>query len=243
MIAAPIRIAMWSGPRNLSTALMRSFENRADCAVWDEPFYAAYLAASGIDHPLRDQVIAAGEPDPERVARACLGAVPGDAPIFYQKHMTHHLRPGFPLGWMDGVAHAFLIRAPEAVVASYGAKRADLMLADLGFVEQQELFERAADRRGAAPPVIDADDLRRSPERVLRRLCRALGIAFVDAMLAWPAGPRPSDGVWAPHWYDAVYRSTGFAPPGSPPRLDATGARLAAAARPHYEILAAHRLR
>jgi hypothetical protein len=236
-----VRIAMWSGPRNLSTALMRSFGSRADCAVWDEPFYAAYLAATGLDHPMRDEVIAAGETDPAAVARACLGPVPGGRPVFYQKHMTHHMLPGFPLDWMDAVVNVFLIRDPARVVASYRAKRENPTLADLGFLQQQALFERIADRLGAAPPVIDATRLLADPAGVLAALCARIGIAFDPAMLSWAAGPRPEDGVWAPHWYRAVRASTGFAPPeDAPPPLDADGARLAEQATPSYRALLAH---
>ncbi len=238
-----VRIAMWSGPRNLSTAMMRSFENRADCAVWDEPFYAAYLVATGIDHPLRAESIAAGETDPKAVAARCLGPAPDGARLFYQKHMTHHMVDGMPLDWMDEVVNAFLIRQPEAVVASYEAKRQDLTLDDLGVEDQWRLFERVASRLGAAPPVVDADDVRRAPEATLRRLCAALGIAFDPAMLVWPTGPRASDGPWSAHWYDAVHRSTGFTPPGPPKRLGAERQRIADAARPHYEALAAFALK
>jgi hypothetical protein len=210
--------------------------------VWDEPFYAAYLAASGADHPLRDAVIAAYETDPDRVAAACAGPAPGGTPVFYQKHMTHHMLRDMPLDWTAAVTNAFLIRRPEAVVASYRAKRERATLDDLGFVRQLELFEEIAARTGVAPAVVDADDIRRAPEATLRRLCSALAIPFEPAMLAWPAGPRASDGLWAAHWYDAVHRSTGFTPPPALPTLDAAGRALAEAARPAYEALAARAL-
>lgn len=230
-------VAMWSGPRNLSTALMYSFDNRADTVAWDEPFYAAYLKATGLDHPLKDAVVEAYETEPGAVAGACLEP-PANARVFYQKHMTHHMLEGFPLAWIEEVTNAFLIRTPEAVVASYDAKRPAPTLDDLGFVRQRELFERTADRTGKMPPVVDADRLRRAPEPTLERLCRALAVPFDRAMLAWTPGPRACDGLWASHWYDAVHRSTGFAPPGPPPVLDAARQRLADAARPHYEALA-----
>lgn len=236
------RIAMWSGPRNLSTALMRSFENRADTAVWDEPFYAAFLRAGAIDHPLRDEVIAAYEADPVRVAAACLEPAPAGAPVFYQKHMTHHMLADFPLDWTAGITNAFLIRRPEAVVASYQVKRERATLDDLGFVRQRELFDDIAQRTGAVPPVVDADAIRRDPETTLTKLCAALAIPFDPAMLAWPLGPRASDGLWATHWYDAVEHSTGFTPPPRTPALDDAGRRLAEAARPFYAALAAHTL-
>jgi hypothetical protein len=233
---------MWSGPRNLSTAMMRSFGNRADCvAVWDEPFYAAYLALSGKDHPMRSEVLASQPRDWRAVACACATEPVPPGRILYQKHMTHHMLPSFGLDWMDGVDHAFLIRAPERVVASYAARREEVTLEDLGFRRQAELFDRVAQRAGTAPPVIDAEAVRADPEGVLRRLCAALGLAFDPGMLAWPAGPRPSDGVWAAHWYAAVNASTGFAAPEpEPPPLAGRMRGIAEAARPDFDRLRAH---
>ena len=235
---------MWSGPRNLSTAMMRSFGNRADCtAVMDEPFYAAYLAASGKDHPMREAVLASQPQDWRAVARACATAAVPAGRIVYQKQMTHHMLPGFGLEWMDGLDHAFLIRAPERVVASYAARREEVTLADLGFDRQAELFDRVAERSGAAPPVIDAEAVRADPEGVLRRLCAALGLGFDPGMLAWPAGPRASDGVWGAHWYAAVTGSTGFAAPEAGPAPLAGRMRdIAEAGRADYERLRAYAL-
>jgi hypothetical protein len=212
-MAVPVRIAMWSGPRNISTAMMRSFENRADCAVIDEPFYAAYLARTGIVHPMREAVLASQPHDPSAVIETLLGPVPGGATVFYQKHMTHHMIDGIDLDWMSACTNVFLIRAPEKVVASYARKREAMNFGDLGFARQAALFDREADRLGRAPPVIDADDVLADPAGVLRRLCVALGIAFSDRMVRWPAGRRDTDGVWAAHWYGAVEDSTGFSPP------------------------------
>jgi hypothetical protein len=238
-----VRIAMWSGPRNISTAMMRSFENRGDCAVADEPFYAAYLAATGLDHPMRDEVLAAQPQDWRTVARGLVEDEP--APVFYQKHMTHHMLPGFGLDWMARCRSAFLIRDPAAVLASYVRTRAEVTLADIGVVRQRELFDREADRLGKAPPVIEGADVLADPRGALGALCAALDVPFDAAMLSWPAGPRASDGVWAPAWYEAVERSTGFAAPAraaAPPLTDALR-RIAEAARPHYEALARHRPR
>jgi hypothetical protein len=244
-----IRIAMWSGPRNLSTAMMRAFENRADCVVSDEPFYAAYLAATGLVHPMQDEVLAAQPNDWRDVAAQLAGPLPEaqgkrDASLWYQKHMTHHMLPEFGLDWAGGFRHAFLIRAPARVLNSYVAKREEVALADIGLVRQVELFDRFADETGAAPPVVDSDALLRDPQGVLRRLCAALAIPFDPAMLHWPKGRRASDGVWAPAWYGAVEQSTGFAvQSGSDlPTLPAHLARIADAALPYYERLAAHRL-
>lgn len=235
---------MWSGPRNLSTALMRSFEARPDVAeVWDEPFYAAYLAASGEDHPMRAEVLSAQAQDWRVIASACAEAEGPPGTIIYQKQMTHHMLPGFGRDWMDAVSNVFLIRAPERVAASYRAKREAVSLEDIGFVQQAELFDRVADRLGKAPPVIDAEDVRADPQGVLTRLCDAIGLGFEPTMLTWEAGPRDSDGVWASHWYGAVERSTGFAPPDpAPAALEGALADLAEAARPSYERLKAHAL-
>jgi hypothetical protein len=236
----PVRIAMWSGPRNISTALMRAFENRPDTAVVDEPFYAASLAATGADHPMREDVLRAQPTDPEAVVATLLAPVPDGRAIFYQKHMTHHMQPGFPLDWTRHVVNAFLIRAPEPVLSSYSKKWADVSLEAIGVPMQAALFDRETERLGRAPPVIDAADVLADPRGVLSALCRACGIAFSERMLSWPPGRRPSDGVWAPAWYDAVERSTGFSPPRPEPGPDMLRDELRAIAqkaRPDYERL------
>ncbi|MGD9802415.1 MAG: hypothetical protein AB7E81_07855 [Hyphomicrobiaceae bacterium] len=244
-----VRIAMWSGPRNISTAMMRAFENRSDTVVWDEPFYAAELAASGRDHPMREAVIAAGPTDPNVVVARLIGpldtAKQSGATIFYQKHMTHHMLPQFPRAWIDQMANAFLIREPERVLASYTKAWEDVSLEAIGVPQQREIFDRVADRLGAAPPVIDTADILADPEGVLAMLCERLGIPFSAAMLVWPAGRRDSDGVWAPVWYANVERSTGFGPVEARPlpRLDGPLARIAERARPDYESLRQHRIR
>jgi len=211
---------MWSGPRNISTAMMRSFENRADCAVVDEPFYAAYLARTGIIHPMQAEVLASQPQDPSAVVSDLLGPVPGDAAVFYQKHMTHHMIASIDLEWMAACANVFLIRAPARVVASYARKRGDANLADLGFERQASLFDREAKRLGKAPLVIDADDVLADPQNMLQALCAALEIPFSDRMLRWPAGRRATDGVWAAHWYQSVEASTGFSAPSALPQGD-----------------------
>ena len=245
MRSSVTRIAMWSGPRNLSTALMRSFSARSDTAVVDEPFYAAYLATTGLEHPLRSEVLAAQSHDPRAVAAALLGPVPDDKPIYYQKHMTHHMLPGFDRNFIDALTNAFLLRDPLEVLASYVEARAEVELSDIGILQQRELFERTSDRLGAPPPTVDSGDLLADPERVLHALCQALGIDYTDTMLSWPTGRHPSDGVWAPAWYAAVERSSGFAPPrpARTTQLSAALAHIADAARPHYEYMAAYRIR
>ena len=244
--STPVRIAMWSGPRNISTAMMRSFENRSDASVIDEPFYAASLAATGADHPMREEVIASQPIDPAEVARGLVGPVPEGRHVYYQKHMTHHMLPGFPLDWTAQVTNVFLIREPEAVLASYTQKWDSVTLEAIGVPMQVALFEREAQRLGHAPPVIDAADVLADPRGVLGALCAACGIAFSESMLSWPAGRRASDGVWAPAWYDAVEKSTGFGPARREtvrPQLSDDLARIAEAARPAYERLRTFALR
>jgi len=241
-----VRIAMWSGPRNISTAMMRSFENRPDTAVVDEPFYAVYLKATGLDHPMREEVLASQSTDWRAVVADLTGPLPHGRRVFYQKHMTHHMLPEIGRDWVKQVRNAFLIRAPEDVLLSYTAVRGEATLEDVGVPQQSELFEREADRLGHAPPVIDSYDVLKDPPGVLGALCAALGIPFSDRMLAWPEGKRASDGVWAPAWYAAVERSTGFAPPRERARFeDLPDAlkRIAEAARPSYERLSAYRLK
>ncbi|HSC18328.1 MAG TPA: hypothetical protein VLC74_05380 [Rhizomicrobium sp.] len=244
-MADAIRIAMWSGPRNISTAMMRSFGNRPDTAVIDEPFYAAYLSTTGIDHPLREESLKSQPADWREVVKIILGPVPGNRPVFYQKHMTHHMCPQFGRDWIAECRNAFLIRAPEDVLASYTEKRSDVVLEDIGFVQQAEIFEREAERLGIAPPVIDASDVLRNPRGTLSALCGLLDIPFAGEMLHWPPGRRDTDGAWAPAWYDAVERSTGFAPPRPPVPFAALRDDLkpiAEAARPYYEKLRRYRL-
>ena len=246
MSPEPVRIAMWSGPRNISSAMMRSFGARPDAAVVDEPFYAAYLAASGSLHPMRAEVLASQPYDWREVVTTLLGSVPDGKPIWYQKHMTHHMLGSIGRDWMCGMRNAFLIRDPQAVLGSYVRiqERGDPDLADIGIVQQRELFEREADRLGVAPPVIEGAEVLADPPRMLARLCAALQIPYTDAMLRWPSGRRDTDGVWAPAWYGSVERSTGFTPAAAlgagalPDRLRG----IADQARPHYEALAAHRL-
>ena len=243
-MSEPVRIAMWSGPRNISTAMMRSFEARGDCAVTDEPFYGAYLVGSGIDHPLREESLATMPTDWRVVAESVVGPVPGGRPIWYQKHMPHHMLPGFGLAWVAQCRNAFLIRDPLAVLASYTRTRPGVALEDLGFVQQWELFEAEAERLGHAPPVIDATDVLADPRGTLSALCRALDIPFTEKMLSWPAGRRATDGIWGRVWYGSVERSTGFAAPPSapPPPLDEAFKALADTGQIYYERLARYRL-
>ena len=208
----PLRLAMWSGPRNISTAMMRSWENRADTAVVDEPFYAFYLAHTGKRHPMEEEVIAAGETDWRKVVSSLTSAAPQGQAIFYQKQMTHHLLPEVERDWIGSLTNCFLIRDPAEVIVSYLKKNEDPTAEDLGFVQQAEIFDWLRARTDSIPPVLDARDVLENPERILRLLCDAVGVEFHRAMLRWPPGLRATDGVWAKHWYGEVAQSTGFAP-------------------------------
>jgi Sulfotransferase domain len=211
----PLRIAMWSGPRNISTAMMRSWGNRPDTFVCDEPFYAYYLEATGCNHPGRDKVIESGEPDWRKVVAQLTGPVPGGKLIFFQKQMTHHLLPEIDRSWLGAVTNCFLIRDPGEVIVSYLKKNNNPALEDIGFVQQSEIFDWVRQASGQVPPVIDARDVLENPENILRLLCAAVGIDFTDAMLSWPPGLRETDGIWAKHWYSEVATSTGFRQPAS----------------------------
>jgi hypothetical protein len=232
---------MWSGPRNISTAMMRAWENRADTEVTDEPFYAAYLATTGLDHPMRAEVLAAQSADWAECAEACAGG--SRAPVHFQKHMCQHMVAEAPLGWMGACRHAFLIRPPEAVAASFHRGWPEMGADDLGFRRQAELFDHVCQIAGKAPPVIEARDVLEAPEAALRALCAALGVGFDPAMLRWPAGRRASDGVWAAHWYARVEASTGFAPYVAPGPVPAGLEGIVAECRPHYERMRVHKLK
>ena len=233
-----MRIVMWSGPRNLSTAMMYAFGARGDCAVWDEPFYAAYLKMTGLAHPMADQIIAAHDNDPARVGSACSGPVPGDKRHFYMKHMAQHMIDGMPLDWARGAVHVHLIRHPARVIASYAAKREAPNLEDIGFIQQQTLFEQLGG------VVIDSHDIRKNPEAMLRALCAGIGLDWTPDMLHWPAGGHADDGTWAAHWYGAVHQSTGFAgAEGALPGLSDRYRALCDAALPAYRAMQAHALK
>jgi hypothetical protein len=203
---------MWSGPRNISTAMMRSWGNRADTFVCDEPLYAHYLKVTGLDHPGAEEVIAHHEPDWREVVAWLTGPVPEGRSIFYQKHMTHHLLPEIGREWLDSVTNAFLIREPREMITSLAKILREPGLADTGMPQQLEIFERVRERTGAVPPVVDAKDVLDRPRETLGALCEALGVPFEGGMLSWPPGRRATDGVWAKHWYDSVEKTTGFQP-------------------------------
>jgi Sulfotransferase domain len=219
--------------------MMYSFGNRKDCTAWDEPFYSYSLKHHGNDHPMREEIMAVNETDWDKLVGAC--TTPAATPLFYQKHMTHHMLPGMDRKWITGLTNAFLIRRPEQVLASYTQKWADVSLRDIGFVEQAEIFDLVAQKHGVAPAVIDGQDVLARPEIILRKLCAACQIPFDTAMLNWPKGPKSFDGNWASHWYNAVWQSEGFSSP-APREITLAPAlqRIADQALPYYEKLKAH---
>ncbi len=224
---------MWSGPRNLSTAMMYSFAARGDTRVVDEPFYAAYLAQTGVDHPLRSDVLNAQSKDPETVTKTLISPV--SEPVFYQKHMTHHMLLDWSMDWMDQIQNVFLIRHPARVIASYARKRERPTLDDIGFAQQVRILETVKD-----PIVVDSSDIRANPSEMLQKLCVAVGVPWTENMLRWPSGGHADDGVWASHWYGAVHRSTGFDGPEGPlPDLDDQFEKLAEQAMPFFEHMSA----
>jgi hypothetical protein len=237
-----VRVAMWSGPRNISTAMMRSFENRGDTVVVDEPLYAAYLARTGIEHPAREEVLASQPTDLDAAIAMLHAPLPRERRVHYAKHMAHHLPRGMDLGWTLRFRNVLLTRDPVEVVASYVRARETCEPEDIGLPQQQWLLE-FWDRQGLDVPILDARDFLGSPEAQLRWLCDWLEIPFSASMLCWPPGPRQSDGVWAPHWYAAVWASTGFEP-WRPRETNLTDrhAAVAEACRPVYEVLHARRV-
>lgn len=236
-----LRINLWSGPRNVSTALMYAFGQRADTRVVDEPLYGHYLRVSGAEHPGREAVMAEIDCDGERVVRRVILG-PCDRPVLFLKQMAHHLVE-LDRSFLAATANVLLIRDPAEVLRSLRHQLAAPRLADTGIAVQSALFDELR-RAGAEPPVVDARELLLAPAAVLAELCRRLGLEPDPAMLSWPAGGRPEDGVWAPHWYANVHRSTGFAP--YRPKTGPFPERLRPVldeARPHYERLVEHAIR
>ena len=238
------RIAMWSGPRNISTAMMRSFSSRPACFVSDEPFYGAFLPETGAGHPMRDEVIASMETDWRQIAEAMAGDPPDGSPLWYQKQMAHHMVGPVAPDDIRNVTHAFLIRDPRRMVASYARKRETVEAKDLGVRVVREFFDREADRLGAPPPVVDSADVLADPAGTLSALCNALEIPWTEAMLQWRAGRHPEDGVWASHWYGRVEASTGFEgeEDAELPVLDAHLQAVADACEEDYQAMARFRL-
>ncbi len=238
-----MRINCWSGPRNVSTALMYSFRQRPDTTVVDEPLYAHYLTQVPVAHPGVDEVIAHHETDWRTVVAGLTGPIPHGRSIYYQKHMAHHWLPHLQGDWLLQLRNAFLIRHPAEMLPSLSAKMGLPILRDTGLPQQVELFRFVRARTGLTPPVLDAADVLRDPRGMLEGFCGRVGVPFMEQMLSWPAGRRATDGIWARHWYEAVERSTGFEPWQArswqvAPELEP----LLAECLPLYEELARHRL-
>ena len=229
-----MKIACWSGPRNLSTAMMYGFASRADFTVLDEPFYAAFLAETGLDHPMAEEIIAAHESNWNRAADICDR---DGNPHIYQKHMTHHILEATPMDWAEDAAHIYLIRHPARVLASYHAKREQVTLDDIGIQQQLDIYEEYGGI------ILDSEDIGANPQAMLQALCDGLEISFDPNMLSWPEGGNPADGIWGQHWYEAVHQSTGFAGPEGPlPDLSGALAELCQEAMPAYTLLKMQRL-
>jgi hypothetical protein len=204
-----LRLSVWSGPRNVSTALMYSFRQRADTVVVDEPLYGHYLRSTGADHPGAREVLEVMDGDGERVVREVILG-PCERPVHFFKNMAHHL-PGLDASFLDSITNVLLIRDPTEMLPSLTRQLSSPSLRDTGLREQAGILDSIL-ARGEEPVVLDARELLLDPPGVLRRACSRLGIPFEEAMLSWPAGPKPEDGVWAKHWYHNVHDSTGFAP-------------------------------
>lgn len=245
MTSTPIRIAMWSGPRNISTAMMRSFGGRSDCVVTDEPFYGAFLKTTGFQQPMADRVIASMDCNWNSVTQTMRGPVPGGKTIWYQKHMPHHMVLDVSISDFPGHRHAFLIRDPLRVVASYAAKRVEVTVDDLGYERQLEYVDQAVQMSGKAPIVLDSADILSEPEGHLKALCSALDISWDPGMLQWKTGTRETDGIWASHWYNRVVETREFGKPekNGSPDLTAAEQRIADESRPFYEKLSKYKIR
>lgn len=234
-----MKIAMWSGPRNLSTALMYAFGSRRDFHVVDEPFYGPYLRRTRLPHPMARQIMDDRFETAREMSAALNGPVPRGKTHAYHKHMCQHMISGMPRGFMKGCVNVFLLRHPARVVASFSKGYENPTADDIGFAAQAELYDHVL-ALGLTPHVIDSADIRENPEAQLRALCARIGLDFDPAMLHWPLGGHPADGIWAAHWYGTIHRSTGFAGPEGPlPELDEAGAALVREAMPHYEKMRA----
>lgn len=234
------RIAMWSGPRNISTAMMRAWENRDDTFVTDEPFYACYLKNTGIEHPGRDEILAAQSTDWESVIDDCISTTHAHCTIHYQKHMTQHMLQDLRLDWLDNLVNVFLIRSPAEVIASYAQARPDLTAEDIGFAQQHRLYEHVKAHVHSQPLVVSSKQILTDPLNALQKICDYCGVTFTDTMLQWPAGSRDSDGIWAPYWYSNVEQSTGFAPYREKSiTLDKNQQQIAERCEPYYQAMLA----
>ena len=234
---------MWSGPRNISTAMMRSWGSRANTIVCDEPLYAHYLDQTRLEHPGRDEIIDHHDANWQSVVDWLTGPLPDGISCFYQKHMAHHLLPNVGRDWLNEVTNGFLIRDPREMITSLMKVIPEPRLEDTGLPQQVEIFEMIRQTKGTTPPVLDAKDVLDNPRMLLEMLCDSVGMSFEDAMLSWAPGRRDTDGIWAKHWYGAVEQSTGFKP--FTPKDDPVPPHLQSVydeALPLYELLHKHRV-
>jgi len=207
-----IKIAMWSGPRNISTALMRSFENRPDTYVSDAPFYAHYLYITKKKHPMYKEIIHYGDTNWNSVVKNITGNIPYNKKVWYQKHMAQHNLQNKNLNWIRKMKNILLIRNPKEVILSYIKKNSLINILELGYIQQVELVKKIEEDFGIIPIIIDSQDLLKNPKYILTKLCKKCNISFYDKMLLWPKGPRKTDGIWSEYWYTNVENSTRFSP-------------------------------
>ena len=241
---AALTIAMWSGPRNISTALMRSFESRGDCHVTDEPFYAYFLNESGENHPAREEILKSQSSDWNNISNELIAHIPKGKTIWYQKHMAHHIFPYSDLSWINNISNCFLIRDPKEVINSYTKRFKLIDHKQLGYNQQLMIFNKIKKESDKYPIVLSAKDVLMDPEKMLKKLCEKLNIGFNKGMLTWPSGKRDTDGVWAPHWYSEVEKTTGFQPYSyGNTTLEENWKNLYSQCMDDYEVLYSHRLK
>jgi len=201
-------IALWSGPRNVSTALMYSFANRGDVKVYDEPFFGYFLKHTGVWRPSRDEVLAQMEPDFDKVLEGVLKE--SKSKRLFLKNMANHLE-GQEMASLKHYDNVILTRKPDSVIASFTRQIEQPTALDLCYAHQLQIIEYL-EQEGIPYLIVDSDDLRKSPVLELKRLSEFADLPFTDNMLRWPAGARPEDGVWAKYWYHNVHKSIGFMP-------------------------------
>ncbi|MBT4283952.1 MAG: HAD family hydrolase [Rhodobacteraceae bacterium] len=233
-----MKIAAWSGPRNLSTAMMYSFGSRSDTIISDEPFYASYLKATNLEHPMRAKILESQSNNPHEIIESCNGPIPLSKGLWYQKHMCTHILDNISLTWAEKYTNIFLIRHPSRVISSYERKRENPTIDDIGFKQQLKIFN------SLGGVVIESSDILKSPEKTLKTLCRHINIKFESRMLSWSKGGHKDEGVWGEHWYNSVHLSSSFGPPEGPiPKLSKKLIELYEEAIPIYEKLSSHKIK
>ena len=204
-----MRIACWSGPRNISTALMRSWSSRNDSFVSDEPFYAYYLKEQQLKHPMYKEIIKYYPNTYDDVVTSLTSEIPNDKERWYQKHMAHHLIDLNNISWIKNFENCILIRHPKDVINSYIKKNTLNHVDELGYPQQYKIM-RYLDSVGKNFIVIDSNILLNNPEKILSQWCSSMNLEFDISMLRWEKGNHPQDGIWWKHWYDNVITTTHF---------------------------------